>query len=126
MNLHEVRRELFQIDENDVPIFGSFISGEWRENSDIDIAILSHSHDMKINKKLKMHIIGKIPSKYDVVIFESLPSVIKGSILQNYKVIFGNPLEIGDYLRRYWKEWQDYQHRLELPSMEEMTGNPSG
>jgi predicted nucleotidyltransferase len=125
MNLNEIMKELSQIKEHDVLIFGSFLKGEWRENSDIDIAVLSHDHDMNINKKLKQSLLGKVPPKYDISIFESLPSVIKASILQNYQIIFGNPLEIGEYLRRYWKEWRDFEHRLELPSLEEMKDNIS-
>ncbi|TFH01850.1 MAG: nucleotidyltransferase domain-containing protein [Candidatus Thorarchaeota archaeon] len=125
MNLNEIMKELFQIKEYDVLIFGSFLKGEWREDSDIDIAVLSHDCDMMVNKKLKQSLLGKVPSKYDITIFESLPSVIKASILQNYEIIFGDPLEIGEYLRRYWKEWQDYEHRLELPSLDEMRVNIS-
>jgi hypothetical protein len=120
MNLNEIKRELSQIREHDVLVFGSFITGEWRENSDIDIAIISYLHDEKAIKKLKKNLLEKVSSKYDVSIFEALPTVIKASILQNFEVIFGDPLKIGEYLRKYWKEWQDYEHRLELPSLQEM------
>jgi hypothetical protein len=120
MNLNEIKRELSQIREHDVLVFGSFITGEWRENSDIDIAIISYLHDEKAIKKLQKNLLEKVSSKYDVSIFEALPTVIKASILQNFEVIFGDPLKIGEYLRKYWKEWQDYEHRLELPSLQEM------
>ncbi len=120
MDYEEIRSDLTSIVEYDIIVFGSILKGEWRKDSDIDIAVISRLDDEKAIKTLKMKMLGKIPPRYDITIFETLPIVIKASILQNYEIVFGDPLEIGEYLRGYWKKWQDYKHRLELPSLEEM------
>jgi predicted nucleotidyltransferase len=120
MNLEEIRSDLASVREYEVLVFGSILTQEWREASDVDIVVLSHLCDENAIKTMKRKLLGKIPPRYDITIFESLPIIIKASVLQNYEIVYGDPLEIGEYLRRYWKEWQDYEHRLELPSLEEM------
>ncbi len=120
MHIEDIRRDLEVIADRDVLLFGSYVSGQFRDGSDIDIAVLSHSEDREYAKELKKRIIWEVPALYDISIFETLPTVVKADILQDYQVLFGDPLEIGEYLRKYWKEWQDYEHRLELPSLEQM------
>lgn len=120
MQIAEVRKELNTISQYEVLLFGSSLNGTHREESDIDIAILARTEDSFIMKQIKLDVIQLVPSQYDVQIFESLPTIVKASILQSYDVLFGDPLEIGEYLYRYWKEWQDYSFRLEVPSVDEM------
>jgi len=117
MNLDTIRLDLSALSNKDVLLFGSFVTGEFREGSDIDISILSHSENIEVMIDLKTKLLGTIPDYYDISIFEALPTIVKASVLQNYKVLFGNPLEIGEYLRTYWKEWQDYSYRFELPTV---------
>ncbi len=122
-NLELIREDLQVISDRDVLLFGSFLTGEFRDGSDIDVAVLAYSEDQNIMKNLKMQIIQEIPAIYDVSIFEALPTIVKKNILEEYVVVFGNPVEIAEYLRRYWKECRDYAFRLELPSLEEMKRN---
>lgn len=117
MNLETIRLDLAELSNKDVLIFGSFITGEFRDGSDIDISILAHSENTEVLIDLKMKLLGSIPDCYDISIFEALPTIVKASVLQNYKVLFGEPPEIGEYLRKYWKECQDYSYRFELPTV---------
>lgn len=120
MHIADIRKELKRIAQYEVLLFGSSLNGTHREGSDIDIAILARTEDVKKIKQTKLDVIQLVPSQYDVQVFESLPTTVKASILHSYDVIFGDPLEIGEYLYRYWKEWQDYSFRLELPTVDEM------
>lgn len=120
MSLSEHRENLASLSEEDVILYGSFVEGGHRKESDVDIAVLAYTEDLDEMKRMKLSLIPLIPEEYDLQIFESLPTLVKASILHNYEVLFGNPLEIGEYLYRYWKEWQDYQFRLALPTIEEM------
>ncbi|MGM0687899.1 MAG: nucleotidyltransferase domain-containing protein [Promethearchaeati archaeon] len=120
MNLETIRSDLEELSDRDVLIFGSYVTGEFREGSDIDIAVLAHTEDREEMKNLKLKLLSVVPEGYDLSILEALPTVVKAGVLKNYKVLFGDPLEIGEYLRKYWKEWDDYKFRLELPTIEEM------
>ncbi len=120
MDLETIRNDLLGLSNHDVLLFGSFVTGDYRIGSDIDIAVLAHSDNAEYLIECKMDLLGEIPKKYDLSIFEALPTLIKASVLQNYSILFGNPLEIGEYLRKYWKEYQDYRFRFELPSIQEM------
>lgn len=120
MNLETIRSDLEDLSDRDVLVFGSYVTGEFREGSDIDIAVLAHTEDREEMKNLKLKLLSVVPEGYDLSILEALPTVVKAGVLKNYKVLFGDPLEIGEYLRKYWKEWDDYKFRLELPTIEEM------
>jgi hypothetical protein len=52
------------------------------------------------------------PIKFDVRVFELFPIDIKISIIQNYEVIFGDPLEISEYFYHVRKKWDDCKHRI--------------
>ncbi|MBS3796047.1 MAG: nucleotidyltransferase domain-containing protein [Candidatus Thorarchaeota archaeon] len=120
MNLEIIRSDLEELSDRDVLIFGSYVTGEFREGSDIDIAVLAHTEDREEMKNLKLQLLSAVPEGYDLSILEALPTVVKAGVLKNYEVLFGDPPEIGEYLRKYWKEWEDYKHRLELPTVQEM------
>ncbi|TXT58817.1 MAG: hypothetical protein BAJALOKI2v1_300032 [Promethearchaeota archaeon] len=96
----------------DCVLFGSIVEGSTRPSSDIDVALLSYGKEKKKNQKLQMEILGIVPLKYDVRVFELFPITIKMSIIKNYEVIFGNPLEISEYFYKYRKEWDDIKHRI--------------
>lgn len=120
MNLDDIRSDLEGLSNREALLFESYVTGELREGSDIDISVLAHAENREEIKNLKIKLLFAVPEGYDLSILEALPTVIKAGVLKNYKVLFGDPLEIGEYLRNYWKEWDDYKHRLDLPSLEEM------
>jgi len=94
-------------------LFGSYGTEDYIPGrSDIDVAILSYSKDPKKNHELLSSIIGLVPSTYDIKIFESLPLYIQISIINQYEVIFGDPLDISEYFYEYRKEFRDMEDRI--------------
>ena len=123
MNYEGIRDELGELSMYDVLVFGSLVTGEHRPGSDIDIAVLAHTEEENKMIALKKSLLSKIPEGYDLNIFESLPTLIKGGVLENYEVLFGDPPSIGEYLRKFRKEWEDFKHRIEFPTIKEMRKN---
>ena len=96
----------------EVVLYGSFIDGSMRPNSDIDVAVLTRSKDKEKNKKIQMNLFGIASLKYDVRVFELLPIYLQISIIKNYEVIFGDILEISEYFRQFRKKWDDCKERI--------------
>ena len=63
--------------------------------------------------ELQKELIGKFPPIYDVRVFEFLPLKVKASVMEGYKILFGNPLEISEYFYFWRKMWNDFSHRIE-------------
>ncbi len=120
MKLDDIRSELSFLSNREVILFGSYVTGESGPISDIDVAIITRELDREKNFHTRIEASGKAPQKYDIQIFEMLPLIIKGSILGNFEVLFGNPLEIGMYFYKFRKFWEDYSHRIEVPTFEEI------
>jgi len=111
--LEKIRDELQSLKDYWVVLYGSCVTGDDTPRSDIDIAVITRIDDDKKNSKLWLEILGKIPPRYDVKIFELLPLNIKAEIMSNYIVIFGDALEISEYFYQYWKLWRDMKYRYE-------------
>ena len=88
------------------------MEGSIRPESDIDIAILSHEKSIEKNIHLQKKLMGKVSSDFEIRVFELLPIYIQISIIENYIVIFGDPLEISEYFYLYRKKWDDCKHRI--------------
>lgn len=101
-------------DKYEVILFGSVVEGGFRPNSDIDIAIVSRNADLEENLNLQKALLGQYPLIYDVRVFELFPIYIQISIIQNYQVIFGDPLEISEYFYDFRKRWDDCKNRILL------------
>lgn len=93
-------------------LYGSQVEGGNRPNSDIDIAVISREKNEEINIKLQEKLLGKFPLTYDVRVFELFPIYIQISIINNYKVVFGDLLEISEYFYSIRKKWDDVKHRI--------------
>ncbi len=120
MNLDKVREELSFLSNQEVLLFGSCLTSEFDPNSDIDVAIIARSEDPAEMMRIRVEASGKASEKYDIQVFEQLPLIIKGTILENFETLFGNPLEIGMYLYKFRKQWDDYSHRIEVPTIDEI------
>ncbi len=88
------------------------VEGGMRPTSDIDIAVLSRIQDKAKNIQLQRELLGQFPLRLDVRIFELFPIDIQISIIQNYIVIFGDPLEISEYFYEFRKKWDDCKYRI--------------
>ncbi|MFX1572834.1 MAG: nucleotidyltransferase family protein [Promethearchaeota archaeon] len=109
----QIREDLhFLRDKHEVVIYGSRVEGGVRPKSDIDIAIISYETEKEQNIALQKELLGIFPLKYDIRIFELLPIYIQISIIENYKVIFGDPLEISEYFYSFRKKWDDCKYRI--------------
>jgi hypothetical protein len=109
----EIREKLkFLKEKYDVVAYGSYVEGGMRPNSDIDIAVISHQTNKELNVKLHEELLGKFPLKYEVRIFELLPIYIQISIIENYRVVYGDLLEISEYFYQYRKKWDDCKYRI--------------
>ena len=102
----------FLKEKYDVVAYGSYVEGGMRPNSDIDIAVISHQTNKESNIKLQEELLGKLPLKYEIRIFELLPIHIQISIIENFKVIFGDLLEISEYFYQFRKKWDDCKDRI--------------
>ncbi len=113
IRIEKIRKVLKPIkNKYDVVLYGSLINNNERPNSDIDIAVLSYLRDKKKLKTLQFDLFGIAPIKYDIRVFELLPLYIQISIIQDYKIIFGDLLDISEYFYFYRKKWDDIKHRI--------------
>ena len=109
----KIREDLHFLEEKyDAVVYGSYVEGGMRPDSDIDIAVLSHETEKDHNIVLQKELLGKFPLNYDIRVFELLPIYIQISIIENYQVIFGDPLEISEYFYSIRKKWDDCKHRI--------------
>jgi predicted nucleotidyltransferase len=96
----------------EVILFGSLVEGGFRPESDIDIGVITRNRNQKYNIELQKNLLGQFPLKFDVRVFELFPIDIQISIIQNYEVLFGDPLEISEYFYEYRKKWDDCKDRI--------------
>ena len=110
-SLNQLRKELISLKKYRVVVYGSYTSGDYTARSDIDLAIITKVPSPEQNKKIYVSLLGKTSEKYDLKIFELLPLDIKASLMENYLVLFGDPLEISEYWYHFRKLWDDSKHR---------------
>lgn len=120
MNINRIRQDLHFLSDREVVLFGSFVEQTFSPRSDIDIAIIARSQNEGELMQIRIEASGKAPERYDIQVFEALPLIIKGSILENFEVLFGDPLEIGMYFYHFRKLWEDYRYRIDVPTIEEI------
>lgn len=111
-SLPELQRQLQNLKNFSVVIYGSYASGNFTSRSDIDVAIVTMKSNPSENKKIWQGVLGKVPYTFDLKVFELLPLEIKASIIQNSIVVFGNPLEISEYFYHFRKLWEDLKPRF--------------
>ncbi len=120
VDLEEVRRELAFLSGWEVITFGSAVTGKAGPQSDIDIAIIARTQDTDAHWQLRIDALSRAPGRYDIQVLEGLPIVVISEILEDYVVVFGDPPAIGEYLYAYRREWERYQRRFELPSLNDI------
>jgi len=112
--LNKIRKDLAKLKIYQVVIYGSFLSKYYiPHKSDIDIAIITHHQNKNKNIMIWKDILGEFNEKYDVKVFELLPLYLKMEIIGNYKVLFGDALEISEYFYYYRAIWKDMSFRIE-------------
>ena len=113
LEIEELQKSLRSLKETyEVILYGSRVEGGIRPNSDIDIAVISREKSIEMNMELQENLLGKFPLKFDIRVFELFPIYIQISIINNYKVVFGDILEISEYFYSVRKKWDDCKHRI--------------
>jgi len=111
--LEDIKKILEKLEETyEIVLYGSYIEKSMRPTSDIDISVLTRLQDKQKNKLIQYDLFGVAPLKYDIRVFELLPIFIQISIIKNYKVIFGDPLDISEYFYYFRKKWDDCKNRI--------------
>ncbi len=110
--LDQVRRHLSSLKEHEVVLFGSWCGGVFTPRSDIDVAVLSRKRDREENKQFWLSLLGKVPDRYDVRVFELMPLKIQADIVHNHVVVFGDPVEISAYFYPVRRRWNDVAPRF--------------
>lgn len=88
-------------------LFGSFVKGKARKDSDIDIAILTE----RIDKDKEFEIMGYGSELFDVSVFSRLPLIIQFRILKEGKIVFcKNKKDIYNIKVKVFKEYLDYSY----------------
>jgi hypothetical protein len=99
-------------DKYEIVIYGSQVEGGIRPDSDIDIAVITRESKIENNIEIQKELLGMYPLNFDVRVFELFPIYIQISIIENYKVLFGDILEISEYFYSFRKKWDDCKHRI--------------
>ena len=111
-SLRKIKEDLKPLSEFEVVLFGSYVTGEFREGSDVDVAVITRKRDFHENIKILRRSLSKVKPIYDVRIFELLPLKIKASVIDDYIVVFGDELEISEYFYYWRKLCEDFKHRI--------------
>ena len=110
-SLKKIKEDLSFLKDYWVVLYGSYVRNEFTRRSDIDVAVITRKKGFKENvsifKKLQ-----QAPPPYDIRIFELLPLHIKMEIFKKYIVLFGDPLEISEYMYSYYRIWRDMEFRI--------------
>ena len=112
LEIEKLRENLRLLNEKYVILYGSHVQGSPRPKSDIDIAVISLEKNVEKNIEIQETLFGKFPLTFDVRVFELFPIYIQISIIDDYKVIFGDILEISEYFYSIRKKWDDCKHRI--------------
>ena len=112
-NLTEIIENNFLKFKNEwLILFGSQLTQHKTSKSDIDIVLVTKEKNYDKNKKIFLDNIYLNQEPFDFKIFELLPLHIQIGIIENYKVIYGNELEISEYFYEFRKKWRDQVKRI--------------
>ncbi len=110
----KIKDDLKSLKKFGLVIYGSYLNDSFIPyRSDIDIAVITQISTKQANLNLWRELLGKIPSLYDVKIFELLPLFIQIRIIKSRRIIFGDSLKISEYFYRFRKLWKDMAFRYE-------------
>jgi len=94
-------------------LFGSHAGGVVTTRSDIDICVIFTDISLREATKFRIRIMGRLPEKVDVQVFNILPQKIKKSIAINHKVLYkGNNFDNMSFTIQHIKD-EDYFFRVD-------------
>ena len=93
-------------------LFGSHAGGVVTRRSDVDICVIFADISLREATKFRIRIMGQLPEKVDVQVFNVLPQKIKRSIAINHKILYrGSNFDNISFTIRHLKD-EDYFFRL--------------
>ncbi|MHA1902266.1 MAG: nucleotidyltransferase family protein [Promethearchaeota archaeon] len=97
-----------------VILYGSYLSGDESNRSDIDICIVASDQNLyQIHKYIYKNLENNL-NKYDIHFFEELPLYIQGGIIEEGIVILTHDLgELSEYFYPFRKQWLHEKWRIE-------------
>ena len=71
-------------------LFGSVVENKLTKKSDIDIEVECSTITKKQAFDFRKNILGKVPNKLDIQVFNFLPEKVKKEIIKNHKTLYKN------------------------------------
>ncbi|WP_371802315.1 nucleotidyltransferase domain-containing protein [Candidatus Lokiarchaeum ossiferum] len=97
-----------------VVLFGSYLTGDETDRSDIDICLVAPNQNLYQLHKFIYSQIEKNCKDYEIRFFEELPLYIQGVIIENGIVILSPDLgDLSEYFYSYRKQWVHEKWRFE-------------
>ena len=92
-------------------IYGSSIYGKKTARSDIDICLYYDIKDKRKLHKLLLRIIGVIPEKYDIQMFQMLPLYVKKEIFKGKLIYAKDKGFVHDIAYKTIRDYEDFEPR---------------
>lgn len=108
-----ILKDILADDIKAVLLFGSHAEGIVTKRSDIDICVVFKKDlSLKEATRFRIRVLGELPDKVDVQVFNILPQKIKRDIARNHKVLYKDKeYDNIDFSIKYLKD-QDYFIRM--------------
>ncbi len=120
INLKDIEKDFscFKDSILGILLFGSKANGTHNKRSDVDVCLIAggkNNADKLFGDILKTNLTGK----YDIKIFELLPLKLKGSILENHRIVWAKDRnELDYYLYKTGRIWNDQKTSLKKLGLE--------
>lgn len=104
-DLEEIKNDIFAI-----LIYGSHVTKNAHQRSDIDVCVVLKSNDkVKINNLFKQILrVSAKNQRYDIRIFEQMPLFMKIEVIENGEIIYAKDMqELDEYFYFFRKLWHD-------------------
>ena len=96
-------------------IYGSEVSGEKLETSDVDFCVYYDTNDKEEMVKFRLRLLSKLPKNFDVQIFQLLPlfmrkEVLKGKLIyaKDEKFVYQKAYETLEDFESFKRHYYDY------------------
>ena len=97
-----------------VMLYGSYLTGDETNRSDIDICIVTPEQNLYQMHKYINHNLERHQDRYDIRFFEELPLYIQGNIIENGKVILSHDItELYEYFYPFRRQWVHEKWRID-------------
>ncbi|BAD85665.1 nucleotidyltransferase [Thermococcus kodakarensis KOD1] len=111
MNLDEAVARILQLGGDKVKfiiLFGSRARGDARKDSDYDLCVYYEGNE-KEAFRFRVLVLGNLPDKYDVQIFQLLPLPLKRECLKGKILFCRDETFLYDLAYEVLKEWEDFK-----------------